>query len=54
MMEKMGGEDPEAIVNPAATEQDDEDAGPEMETAEVKMDLGTYDDDADAAKDTKL
>jgi hypothetical protein len=54
MAEKLNGEDPEAIVNPMATEQDDEDGGPEMETTEVKMDLGMYDDDADAARDTKL
>ena len=49
-----GGEDPEAIFNPTATEQDDEDGGVEMEITEVKVDLGMYDDDADAAKDTKL
>ncbi|CAI8042979.1 Adhesion G protein-coupled receptor L3 [Geodia barretti] len=56
MTEKLNGEDPEAIVNPAATEQDDEDGSPEMEieVTEVKMDLGMYDDDADAAKDTRL
>ena len=54
MTERLNGEDPEAIVNPTATEQDDEDGGPEMETTEVKMDFGTYDDDADAGKDTKL
>ena len=54
MTEKANGEDPEAIVNPTATEQDDEDGGVEMETTEVKVDLGMFDDDADAAKDTKL
>ncbi len=54
MTEKVNGEDPEAIVNPMVTEQNDEDGGVEMETTEVKVDLGMFDDDGDAAKDTKL
>jgi hypothetical protein len=57
MTEKSNGEDPEHIVNPQATEQDDEDGGADPEATEVKeakMDLGMFDDDADAAKDTKL
>ena len=49
------GEDPEHIVNPLASEHDDEDHAVEVDSEEVKMDLGMFDDDtSDAAKDTKL
>ena len=47
-------EDPEHIINPGALEHDDEDGTVENESEEVKVNFGMFDDDADAAKDTKL
>ena len=54
MVEKVTLDDPEHIANPDAEEHDEEEEVPERETAEVKMDLGMFDEDAEATKDTKL
>ena len=47
-------ENPEHIVNVGAMEHEEEEATGEYSTEEMKMDLGKFDDDEDAAKDTKL
>lgn len=51
------GDDPEHIVNLAATEHDEEgeeEGGRDYESKEEKMDIGMLDEDDDMAKDTRL
>ena len=56
---KETGDDPEHIVNLAATEHDEEEeeeeeGGRDYESKEEKMDIGMLDEDDDMAKDTRL